>query len=835
MCERFTAALVIILIISPLAVPQPAPPIPQTDYGLIDSLSYSQQIAQKAWQPMAGSKHVSIVDIGGKKALRMPCNFRGTRIERASWDRRIRLDLTMCKGVRFLFYCRDASPVGHFSFYFRSGDGWYAGGFDAPASTEWGAVEIHKSATHIEGSPAGWDKVDTIRISAWRGQNVDTEFYVTALGRFGTERKIVVARGDSAASAAPDEARAVKEYAEIVAGLLDRAGLSYVVVSDLDVTAERLKGTRLIILPYNPNMPDDVADRIAKFLRAGGKMIVCYTLPNRLEPLVGIRKGPHIRQKYPGWFASIRPCERGLEGMPSTTGQASWNIQQAWAVEGRSRVAALWYNNKGQSTARPAVIVSDNCAYLTHVLLADDPANKLQLLLAMVGNLAPQLWREAAQNRIDQIGRFGPYDDFNSARRSIRELASGTDSALSVLEQAAELRERAVHLLSGGKFSQAILTSEKARESMIEAYCLAQKPLANEHRAFWCHSAFGVAGMTWDRAIERLAENGFTAILPNMLWGGAAFYESDVLPTAEAVEEKGDQIRLCLAACKKYGIECHIWKVNYNMGWAADKKFMAGMKTQGRTQVSYDGSGNERWLCPSHPDNQKLEIESMLEVAHKYDVDGLHFDYIRYPGKDGCFCKGCRQRFEKTIGRAVGNWPADVRNNNSLREKWLDFRRQQITSVVAAVAERAKQIRPDIKISAAVFRNWPADRDSVGQDWKLWCDKGYLDFVCPMDYTASNSQFQRMVTQQLTWTARAGMPGKVPCYPGIGLGVWRDPTDICKLIEQINITRRLGTGGFTVFNYGPAQACEVLPLLGKGMTGRLPATLPDASEAIQGR
>ena len=87
-----------------------------------------------------------------------------------------------------------------------------------------------------------------------------------------------------------------------------------------------------------------------------------------------------------------------------------------------------------------------------------------------------------------------------------------------------------------------------------------------------------------------------------------------------------------------------------------------------------------------------------------------------------------------------------------------------------------------------------------------------------MDYTASNSQFQRMVTQQLTWTARAGTPDKVPCYPGIGLGVWPDPTDICKLIEQINITRQLKTGGFTIFNYGPAQAVEVLPRLGEGMT-----------------
>jgi len=698
--------------------------------------------------------------------------------------------------------------VGHFSFYFRSGDGWYAGGFDAPASSGWAPVRIDKSAMRAEGNPAGWGNIDTIRISAWRGLKADTEFYISALGLYGADAKIVIARGDSA----PDEAGAAGQYADIVARLLDRAGLSHIVVSERDLAAKRLRAAKLIILPYNPKMPDDVAGEIAAFLRAGGKLIVCYTLPNSLEQLVGIRKGPHVRQKRAGWFASIRPAPKSIAGLPAVTNQASWNIQEATGIEGKSRVAAYWYNQDNASTGRPAVVVSDNCAYVTHILLADDPANKLQLLLAMVGNLAPPLWREAALNHIDRIGRFGPYDNFDSAGSGIRALVSGTDSAISALDNARDNREQAVNLVARSRFSQAILASEKARQCMIDAYCLAQKPLAGEHRAFWCHSAFGVAGMSWDQAIKLLADNGFTAILPNMLWGGVAFYESDLLPRAEAVAEKGDQIRLCVAACKKYGVECHVWKVNYNMGWATDKGFMARMKEQGRTQVGYDGSGNDRWLCPSHPANQKLEIDSMLEVARKYDVDGVHFDYIRYPGRDGCFCSGCRRRFEKAIGRTVKSWPGDVRSDEGLRDKWLDFRRRQITAVVAAVAERAKKTRPGVEISAAVFRNWPTDRDSVGQDWKLWCDRGYLDFVCPMDYTASSGQFERMAAQQLKWT------GSVPCYPGIGLSVWPDPADICKLIEQINITRRLNTGGFTIFNYGPVQASEVLPLLGKGAT-----------------
>ena len=128
------------------------------------------------------------------------------------------------------------------------------------------------------------------------------------------------------------------------------------------------------------------------------------------------------------------------------------------------------------------------------------------------------------------------------------------------------------------------------------------------------------------------------------------------------------------------------------------------------------------------------------------------------------------------------------------------------------MAEQARRIRPGVKISAAVFRNWPVERFSIGQDWKLWCDKGYLDFVCPMDYTSSNALFESVIARQLDWA------GKVPCYPGIGLSTWADPTDVARVIEQITLTRQAQTGGFVIFNYGPAEAREVLPRLGMGIT-----------------
>ena len=361
------------------------------------------------------------------------------------------------------------------------------------------------------------------------------------------------------------------------------------------------------------------------------------------------------------------------------------------------------------------------------------------------------------------------------------------------------------------------VVGEKGRDfethETVAAFCQAQKPEPGEFRAFWCHSAFGVDGMDWDEAIHRLADNGFTAILPNMLWGGAAFYESKVLPVASPVAQKGDQIRQCVAACRKYGLQIHVWKVDWNLGRSAPMDFAAKLRNEGRLQMSSQGK-EESWLCPSHPENQKLEIDAMVEVVRNYDVDGIHFDYIRYPDNDHCFCAGCRERFGRACGLALTNWPQAVLADGPLRQRWLDWRRSNITTVVRSVSEQARAINPRIKLSAAVFPNWAVDRDGVGQDWKLWCEKGYLDFVCPMDYTPANSRFDLLVSQQVEWA------GGTPCYPGLGVSASSSRFGADRTIEQIDIARRHRTHGFVIFNYGVQECRDLLPLLGMGITAK---------------
>ncbi len=758
-------------------------------------------VVQALFAPMTGSQPVTLETAGGRPWVRLPVNFAGTTHSRASWDLPIRTDLAVARGIEFDFYSPDSSPVSGFAVYFRSGGGWYRAGFGVERDGEWLRVTIDKSTTSTEDSPAGWAQVDTIRLSAWRGADRDTFCGVANLRPVGADAPILVVRADSCATPDNRESKGYAEYAETVASCLDDTGMGHALLSDLDVTAARLQGRKLVMLPYNPRLPEGVLPLLRDFVGQGGKVISFYSLADGVPELLGMERGQWVRAEG-GRFQGFARVGQGLEGQPELAGQASWAAQTATPVAGTSRTVAVWRAADGKDTDIPAIVVSDRGAHVSHVWLKDDWANKRTLMLSLVAGTVPGVWRQAAETEYAKIGVFG---SFRSAEELVAELGAAP------LREGMEQRARARALLDRNEYLASLDLSQQAARSMLRAWCATRPAQANEFRGFWCHSAFGVSGKTWDEAIKQLADSGFTAILPNLLWGGIAFYPSQVLPEYPELATRGDQLAECLAACRKYGVECHVWKVNWNMGSRTSQEFVDRMRAAGRVQVSDTGEVQERWLCPSHPENQALEVASMVEIARNYAVDGVHFDYIRYPGAAHCFCDGCRERFEKRLGQAVANWPADAKRGGALNQQWLDFRRSNIDTVVRQVAEQVRQVRPGVKISAAVFRNWPVDRDGVGQDWKLWCEQGWIDFLNPMNYTESNATFRHQTAAQLEYA------GKVPVYPGIGLSVWRDPQDVVKLVEQIEISRQLGTGGFTIFEYN-ARMEGVLPLVSLGTT-----------------
>ncbi len=780
----------------------------------LDTFAYSDAAAAaRAWVASSGTPAARIASDQGRPALVVELPFaRDPKLERTIHDRSLAADLSPFGGFTLELVAEEPAAIGQVSLYFRSGKGWYAAGTNLAAKGRQ-TLQFSKAAFRIEGTPDGWQKVDGVRISFWRGAPRDAEVRLVRLAAVWNDVAVVIP--SAAQRAGNRELSVAVQNAELVCDLLAEMGIPCDAIEDAPQLAAGLARRRLVLVPYHPALSPEAVGALARYVASGGKLVLCYQLPPQLGEVLGFGGAKYVRPERPDQFAEMRFEAPDVSGLPKAVRQNSWNITAAEPVGFHARVIGRWFDAQGQPTGQPAVLLSDRGAFFSHIVLGDDRPAKKQMLAAVLGALEPALWE--AMLRAEQA-RWGRVGHLASAEQVVRYVRASKNAAAAERLQEAQARQAAMASHAEKReFAKAVELGRQAHELLAEAYLRATPSRWPEGRAFWNHSGTGAYPGDWDRTCRELRAAGFNMVLPNMLWGGLAHYASDVLPRSRTFAQYGDQIAQCVAAAHRHGIEVHVWKVNYNLS-TAPKEFVEKMRQAGRTQVSADGSP-VRWLCPSHPENVQLECESMLEVARKYDVDGLHFDYIRYPDGEACYCPGCRQRFEKQRGKPVARWPDDC-YRGPLRDEYRQWRCQQITRLVETVATQARQLKPKLKISAAVFGAYPACRDSVGQDWLAWVQAGYVDFLCPMDYTESDLAFEVLVANQLKLVA-----GRVPLYPGIGATASRSALSPDRVVGQIQLARQLGAAGFTVFNLSERTAAEILPVVGLG-AGAQPATPP---------
>lgn len=768
---------------------------------VIDDFAYTNSArARSAWVN-TGAPAVSMAtggDWGADEVMVLTCDF-ATRNTRCIWDRSVALNLAAYAEFELEVYAPNPAPISSLTLYFRSGSGWY-GASVALKQGGWQTLRFGVGDFIPEGSPTGWSQIHGIRLSPWKASAENTSLAVRQL-RAVTPAVLLVR--DTQSSNPEVVQQTIDRHSAWFGGYSVHCG----VITRAGVEAGLLQHSRIAILPYNEAVSEAEMTQYESFVAGGGKLIVYYLLPGRLPALMGVRVTGWTRGDFAAWLFS----DPTITNLPARVAQASWNITLA-EPNGtlNSRISARWEDQAGQDTGKAAWIASEAGFFMSHILLADDGDAKSYALLCLVGSLLDEVWPSAATGALDQMGRVGPYVSYGRAVEGIRNLAAATLRAVQVeseLRAAETNRAQAWRELSAGRYSLVISAANSARAYLRKAYALSLKPVFPEFRAIWEHDATGPYPGNWPAAIETLVTNGLNAIFPNMLWGGLAHYDSAVLPHSAEFSQYGDQVAACVAAARARNVQVHVWKVNWNL-LGAPQHFIDELRAANRTQVSRTGSPID-WLCPSHPDNFALETNAMLEIVRNYDVDGIHFDYIRYPGPDYCYCAGCGNRFQSQTGRTVVNWPGDVLVSGALRNAFLDWRRAQITRLVETVYSQTKLSKPKVQVSAAVFPNAPSAYDEVGQDWRLWVTNGILDFVCPMDYTTELHSFTNLAAQQSAWVTE-----RMPVYPGIGAFVL-EPDQI---LAQVEATRALNTSGFILFELSPGSASTLLPVLHAGAT-----------------
>ena len=95
-----------------------------------------------------------------------------------------------------------------------------------------------------------------------------------------------------------------------------------------------------------------------------------------------------------------------------------------------------------------------------------------------------------------------------------------------------------------------------------------------------------------------------------------------------------DPLAFAIEECHKRGMQLHAWIVTMPVG-KDEHIAMAGKISLPRRKRSlcshYDGAW---YMEPGNPATSDYIVSIVKEIVEKYDVDGIHLDYVRYPDKN---------------------------------------------------------------------------------------------------------------------------------------------------------------------------------------------------------
>jgi uncharacterized lipoprotein YddW (UPF0748 family) len=231
------------------------------------------------------------------------------------------------------------------------------------------------------------------------------------------------------------------------------------------------------------------------------------------------------------------------------------------------------------------------------------------------------------------------------------------------------------------------------------------------------------------------------------------------------------------------------------------------------------------YTSPLHPATQDHTAAVIGEIAARYPIDGVHLDYVRFPNDDFDYSPSAMERFKNAVlpdltegerrDAAARELLDPAAYPNLFPERWNDFRRSRLTSLVIKIRTMVKTARPAALLSAAVLPDAQEAFDRRLQDWRGWIDQSLLDVLVPMAYTADPVMFQQQIA-----AARAAA-GSRPVWAGIGAY----QMTAAQTLQHIAAARKLGAG-ISLFSYEalvtPPNTLDTLSAIGRAAFGTAP-------------
>jgi len=331
-------------------------------------------------------------------------------------------------------------------------------------------------------------------------------------------------------------------------------------------------------------------------------------------------------------------------------------------------------------------------------------------------------------------------------------------------------------------------------------------PSSVEMRGLWVPAWEITSPQAVDTVVDKASRYGFNALFVQMRFRGDRLYianrVSSRYPNPEPVSssldqplDKFDPLAYILAKGHRAGLEVHAWVTVYV---AANQKTATPpghpltahpdwvMTTDSGVKSDI---GNMQWLDPGNPEVNPYLENIFCDLVSGYEVDGLHLDYVRYPGSKFGYNQGAMEAYQRETGKA----PADDTAG------FTEWRCAKVTSFISDLYTKIQEIRPGCALSAAVF----GERERVAlpdclQDWGKWLADGILDFAVTMSYSTKDDDIERQCADYEEINKNR--------YVYVGLGVLKRKPEAKKDEEGKNTKEHSTAGGDVTGSYDPPES-----------------------------
>jgi uncharacterized lipoprotein YddW (UPF0748 family) len=301
------------------------------------------------------------------------------------------------------------------------------------------------------------------------------------------------------------------------------------------------------------------------------------------------------------------------------------------------------------------------------------------------------------------------------------------------------------------------------------------------------------------RLLDAARDLGLNAVIFQVRPMADAFYASNIEPWSDYLTGASgvppdpfwDPLSFAIEQAHARGLELHAWFNPFRAGFVAKRTPLAANHISQRRPDLVRRYGSYYWMDPGEPETRQLALDVVTDVAHRYDVDGIHIDDYFYPYQE-----------RDARGRLIpfpddDSWAKHGRASGLNRNDW---RRSNVDTFVEQLYKAVRAVKPHVRVGISPFGIWrpghPATvrgLDSYNElyaDTRKWLLHGWADYYAPQLYWRTNAPQQPYADLLQWWSeqnpyGRHIWAGNIPNSVADGNRGW----SASEIIQQVRITR----------------------------------------------